>query len=90
MGDNNIMKYYVGTLKQLAPVEAQICANSGIPNEKGTDKWSDPRETTTTDIYARPVPVNGWNGFTYEQMTAGVTYPETDAANVQFPEVALI
>lgn len=79
-----INKYYVGTDAEVDAVEARICLNANLPNGRGTVGWSDKKVTSSGDT-ARIVPINGWNGFTYEQMIAGVTHPES--SNVEFPDV---
>jgi len=76
--------YYVGTLEEMRALDAIICTNSGIPNTKGTSNWAIPRETLSGD-YCIPVPVNGWNGCTFEQMTAGIS--DVIVEIVEFPEV---
>lgn len=77
--------YYIGTLEEVTAIEAQICVNANLPNGRGTFRWAEPQETITAGVYALTVPVNGWNGCTYEQMTQGISHPETEI--VEFPEV---
>ena len=76
-------KYYVDTDAEVDAVEAQICANANIPTGN-TLRWSDKRETSSGQK-ARIVPLDGWNGFTYGDMTAGVSHPESE--NVEFPDI---
>ena len=75
--------YYVGTLEEVTAIEATICTNAGIPNGKGTGKWADPRQNINGN-WCIPVPVEGWSGCTYEDMTQGVNHVETQT--VEFSE----
>lgn len=77
--------YYKGTLEEMQAIESTICTNAGLPNGKGTNNWADPRETVDSGVYAVPVPVDGWNGFTYEDMSSGVDAVEYES--VEFPQV---
>lgn len=88
-----VNRYYKGTIPELWIVESQYRVNAGIPSGK-TERWAIslegeevvvlPRETIDGGVYAMIVALNGWNGFTYEQMTAGVIHPES--SNVEFPD----
>lgn len=69
--------YYVGTLEEITAIQAQICVNAGLPNGSGTDRWAEPMEVSGGQ-YVIPVPVNGWGGYTYEQMTQGINHTQTE------------
>lgn len=77
-------EYYIGTLEQIQAVDAKMCENCGVPNETGTVNMVNPIQTATPLVYAAPV-VEKWNGFTKEQINAGITC--TISTDVQFPEV---
>lgn len=76
--------YYIGTEAELLAVDAQISTNAGWPSG-GTNRWAEPRETTTAGVFAIPAPpLSGSHGFSYETLTSGVSQATSD--NVSFPE----
>lgn len=78
------MKYYIGTLEEVNTIQEQICNNADLPNGNGTERWAFPIQTINPDVYAIPVPSNGWDGYTYEEMINGIIHPESN--DVQFPQ----
>jgi len=66
------MRYYVGSLEQVNEIENKICINTDLPNQLGTNRWAIPRETIDVGIFAIPVPIDGWEKNTYEQMIADI------------------
>ena len=80
------MSNYLGekTKSSVVAAEAKICANAGIPNGKGTEKWSDVNKDLNGFYYISN-PVNGWNGCTREQMMKDVT--GVREIEVELPEV---
>lgn len=77
-------EYYIGTLEQMKAIDAKMCQNCNIPNQKGTENMVNPIETMVQNVYAVPV-LDGWSGFSKEQVNAGITC--TISTDVQFPEV---
>jgi hypothetical protein len=78
------LKSKTNSEKEVIKAEAKICENAGIPNKKGTSRWSD----ISKDIdgnYCIANPVNGWSGVTEEQMMEGVV--NMVAYDAVFPEI---
>lgn len=86
MGNHSSMtqEYYIGTLEQIQAVDAKMCENCGVPNDTGTINMVNPIQTAIPLVYAAPV-VEWWNGFTKEQVNAGIVCAKS--IDVQFPEV---
>lgn len=76
------VKFYRGTLEELLIIVEIINNNCGFPNEKAT-RWAKPELTTDGD-YALIAPVDGWNEFTFEQMTSGINHPISDGGDIDF------
>lgn len=72
------MKNYLGSTNEAEVIaaEAKICENAGIPTGS-TIKWSN-IGLDTQGIYYITNPINGWGGYTYEQLIEGVILPEVD------------
>lgn len=75
MGD--LMKQFLTSSIEQNIIDAQdkICQNAGIPNAKGTIKWSD-INIDLNGLYYISSPRGGWGGITFEQLM-------TDVVNVQ-------
>lgn len=58
-------------LADVQAAEARICQNAGIPDGKGTERWSNISEFE--EGYFISYPQNGWGGYTCEQMMDGVS-----------------
>lgn len=65
------MKVLFSVLREdVVAAEAKICQNCGIPNQSGTEKWSDIKEFE--EGFFIGYPEKGWGGFTEDQMMDGV------------------
>jgi hypothetical protein len=65
------MKILFSVLREdVVAAEAKICQNCGIPDGRGTERWSDIKEFE--EGFFIGYPDNGWGGFTVEQMLDGV------------------
>lgn len=57
-------------LEDVVAADAKICENAGIPDGKGTERWSEVSEFE--EGYFIAYPESGWGGLTTEQMMDGV------------------
>lgn len=74
--------HYIGTEEELNIIDAQISSNCGWPSG-GTTRWAEPIETTTSGVYAIPVPSNeGSHGFTQAEMISGVSGTISDTVEL--------
>jgi len=65
------MKVLFSVLREdVVAAEAKIRQNCGIPNQSGTEKWSDIQEFE--EGFFIGAPTDEWAGFTVEQILAGV------------------
>lgn len=81
------MMEYLGSLIEadVITAEAKICENASIPNDEGTTRWSEVLKDLD-DVFYIAKPNNGWGGYTYEQMIAGVINVEEVTPVLPDPE----
>lgn len=60
------------TLEQAQGIEAAICQNCGIPDGRGTERWSEVYEYPEGGFYISAPTAAGWGGYTFAQMMAGI------------------
>ena len=75
------MKYYVGTETEITTALATIDANCGFPNADA-QRWDIAKPTANDGEFYCEAPVNGYNGFTGEQMMNGVTLTPVDSVDL--------
>ena len=75
------MKYYIGTEEQINTALVTIDSNCGFPNE-AAQRWDIAKQTVNAGEFYCEAPINGYNGFTGEQMTNGVTLTPVDSVDL--------
>ena len=79
------MKYYVGTEEQINTALVTINLNCSFPNE-AAQRWDNVKQTVNAGEFYCEAPINGYNGFTCEQMIYGVTLTPVDSVDLPISE----
>lgn len=78
-------KYFVGTQPEILIALNAIDSNCGFPNASAIT-WDTARPTANEGEYYCEAPVNGYNGFTGEQMMQGVSITPVDSVDLPIVE----
>lgn len=79
------MKYYMGTEEQINTALTTINSNCGFPNE-AAERWDIAKPTANYNEFYCEAPINGYNGFTGEQMMNGVVLTPVDSVDLPLVE----
>lgn len=79
------MKYYIGTEEEINTALAIINSNCGFPSDAAVC-WDSAKPTANDGEFYCEAPISGYNGFTGEQMTAGVVLTPVDSVELPIVE----
>lgn len=78
-------KYFVGTQAEITTALNKIDSNCGFPNANA-QRWAEAKPTANDGEYYAEAPIDGYNGFTAEQMLSGVNLSPVDSVELPIVE----